>query len=88
MLQHNSDTPTWKANVLIADTLSSAYLQGEPDKELKEEIELMLNSVMRDLPASADKLDQIRKLTEEDSSQQNLKQIVMIGWPESWKEIP
>ena len=74
--------------MFLADTLSRAYIKGEPDKELEEEIDVMVNSVMRDLPASAGKLDQIRKLTDEDSSLQNLKQIVMEGWPESRKKIP
>ena len=39
--------------MFLADTLSRAYIKKEPDKELEEEIDVMVNSVMRDLPASA-----------------------------------
>ena len=67
----------------LADALSRAYITGEPDRDLSQDIEVMVHAVVRDIPATDNKLEEIRMRTEEDRTLQRLKQVVQQGWPET-----
>ena len=71
----------------LADTLSRAYIQGEPDNELGEDIEVMVHTVISDVPASESKMEEIRAATNDDITLQRLKKVVLQGWPESNKSV-
>ena len=74
--------------MFLADTLSRAYVTGEADQELTDDIEVMVGAVIRDIPASPSKLEEIRQATTDDMVLQQLRQVVMHGWPEARKSVP
>ena len=51
--------------------------------ELEEDLEVVVHSLIRDLPVSAIRMEQIRDATIEDPELQRLRQAVMIGWPKN-----
>ena len=71
--------------LLIADTLSRAYLPDEKSTALEEELEV---NVVDSLPISQDKLELIKHETLQDSSLQQLKGVVLSGWPERKHKCP
>ena len=73
----------------IADALSRAYLKAEgPDMDLHEEMEVMVHSLVMNLPISTDKKDQIREEIREDETLQELRRMISCGWPETKKGVP
>ena len=73
----------------IADALSRAYLKAEElDKDLHEEMEVMVHSLVQNLPISADRKEEIREEIREDESLQQLRRMIHSGWPESKKGVP
>ena len=71
--------------LLIADTLSRAYLPNENTSILDEELEVNLVTT---LPISENKLELIKYETRQDFSLQQLKQVVLTGWPTRKHECP
>ena len=71
--------------LLIADTLSRAYLPNENPSILDEELEVNLVTT---LPISENKLELIKYETRQDFSLQQLKQVVLTGWPTRKHECP
>ncbi|XP_014676542.1 PREDICTED: sec1 family domain-containing protein 2-like [Priapulus caudatus] len=71
--------------LLIADTLSRAYL-NEHDDSLYDEL-LDVNTISS-LPMSQAKLEQFQTATRQSASLQALRDIVLNGWPESKNECP
>ena len=67
----------------VADALSRAYIDSEPDRELIDDVEIMVHSVTKNFPASTGRLEQIRSATADDVTLQRLLQVVMNGWPVS-----
>ena len=72
----------------VADALSRAYIDSEPDRELIDDVEIMVHSVTKNFPASTGRLEQIRSATADDVTLQRLLQVVMNGWPESRTAVP
>ena len=72
----------------LADTLSRAYIPGEADAELNEDIEVMVHSVINNVPATPAKLSEIRVATANDDTLQGLQKVIMAGWPERIKSLP
>ena len=73
----------------IADTLSRAPLMStDTDKDLNEDIEVMVHSFVRNLPASEGRLAQIRNLTTEEENMQQVCKLVKGGWPTHLKQTP
>ena len=72
----------------VADALSRAYIDSEPDRELIDDVEIMVHSVTKNFPASKGRLEQIRSATADDVTLQRLLQVVMNGWPESRTAVP
>ena len=71
--------------LLIADTLSRAYLPDEGGNILDEELEVNL---INTLPISENKLELIKYETLQDPPLQQLKQTVITGWPERKYDCP
>ena len=65
----------------LADTLSRAYLPEEPNAEAEDDIEVMVHSVVRDVPLTAMRKEQIRDAAAEDPELRRVRQAVMVGWP-------
>lgn len=74
--------------LMIADTLSRAYLNKDEKDSFDQEIVYHVNTVMRDIPVSDDKMDDIRSATTRDESLQDLARIISTGWPETRQETP
>ena len=66
-------------------SLSRAYLPDEGEKILDEELEVNL---LNTLPISENKLELIKYETLQDPPLQQLKQIVITGWPERKYDCP
>ena len=75
-------------DLFLADTLSRAYVQDHHDKELLDDIEVMVHSVIQEIPASPVKLEEIRRATADCTELQQLRQVVMSGWPVTRKSVP
>ena len=71
--------------LLIADTLSRAYLPDEGGNFLDEELEVNL---INTLPISENKLELVKYETLQDPPLQQLKQTVITGWPERKYDCP
>ena len=73
----------------IADTLSRAAMPyKDTDKDLNDDIEVMINSFVKSLPASEERLAQLRHLTKEDESLQEVNKLIKHGWPKHLKQTP
>ena len=75
-------------DLFLADTLSRAYVQDHHNKELLDDIEVMVHSVIQEIPASPVKLEEIRRATADCTELQQLRQVVMSGWPVTRKSVP
>ena len=71
-------------DLVLADTLSRAYLQNAPAKQ--EEFE-MINAVHL-LPIRPERLDKLKAETKRDSSLQELMRTVLDGWPADKSILP
>ena len=50
----------------LADTLSRAYIEGEPESSLDEEMTRVVHSLVENTTVSAAKLDEIREASDAD----------------------
>ncbi|XP_021368105.1 uncharacterized protein K02A2.6-like [Mizuhopecten yessoensis] len=74
---------------VLADTLSRAYIQKSvTDDNLSEEVERHVMSVLRNIPVSDGKLEEIRQETLKDETLQEVVRIVEEGWPDHRSETP
>lgn len=67
----------------VADTLSRAYVHGEPtevEKDIASDICVMVNTVLFEFPASNKRLDELRAETERDTELCQLKECVSNGF--------
>ena len=74
--------------MVLADTLSRAYIKGNPDIDLEEDLICAVNLVMDNLPVSDPKLKTIHDATENDSTMTKLRNTMKYGWPEKRSETP
>ncbi|CAB3978563.1 retrotransposon-like family member retr-1 [Paramuricea clavata] len=73
--------------LFIADTLSRAYLPEEGEQqELNEDIEVMVHNMVTAIPASPEKMAELKEETANETPQQ-LKQQMVQGWPDRKHEI-
>jgi hypothetical protein len=75
-------------NLLIADTLSRACQAGEVDKELHDDMEVMVHSLVENFPATTTKKQELREATQQDTILAALKRIIVTGWPNSKDQLP
>ena len=66
----------------VADTLSRAYITGDAGCGAPEDMEVLVHSLVENLPATIDKLEQFRRAFAEDQVMQTLKQSIRHGWPQ------
>ena len=71
--------------LLLADTLSRAYLQEANDTLYDELLDVNMVSI---LPMSAQKLEEFQKATKDSPSLTALREIVLKGWPSTKDECP
>ncbi|PIK33923.1 hypothetical protein BSL78_29258 [Apostichopus japonicus] len=73
--------------LLIADTLSRAYLNQTGDDKLCEETEAFVHMLTANLPMTDQKLLEFQNATKEVVCLQNLLKLVQSGWPENRSEV-
>ena len=75
--------------ILLADTLSRAYLDDEPASEdLNEDLICAVNQVLNYLLVSDTKLNMIRQATASDPIMLKLQDTLRCGWPDNRSQIP
>ncbi|XP_063077523.1 uncharacterized protein K02A2.6-like [Engraulis encrasicolus] len=77
--------------LVTADALSRAPIQAPPtpeDKQLEEDVCVSINTIMEHLPASEQRLVQIRAAQDADDVCKRLKCMVQTGWPRNKKALP
>ena len=72
----------------LADTLSRAYVKGEPEVSLDEEMSRVVHSLVENTTVSASKMCEIRDAAQDDPALQQIKRLILDGWPKSIKGIP
>ena len=71
--------------LVIADTLSRAYLTKQPDDSTSFEFEV---NVVASLPISKTKLEQFQSMTQSDSALMQLMKLTLDGWPDHKSQVP
>lgn len=74
------------SEMYIADTLSRAYLplsEMDIDKELSDDVDVMIHTILHDFPASNKRLEQFRHETEQDVDLSKLKEYLANGFSTS-----
>lgn len=71
-------------DLLVTDALSRAPTSSTTiaDNEFRQEVDMFVNLVMKNLPASDKRLLEIMKLQEEDEVCTQIKQYCLKGWPD------
>ena len=73
----------------VADTLSRAYLNEQPtDADLTNDMEVMVHSLIANLPMTQEKLAQMKSATAQDDDLQMLSKIAKDGWPFHRGQLP
>ena len=74
-------------DIPVADTLSlSGACEENPSEAL--DLESYVESIVKEMPVSDGKMEEIRDSTKRDEELQQLLRCVKHGWPESLKETP
>ena len=85
---HFSMNYTSGKDIVVADTLSRAYLTGTSAPEIDpSDITRYVHFVLSSLPISDTKLREIRRETSSDSILQNVKDYVQQGWSLNKKDL-
>ena len=69
----------------LADTLSRAYIEGEPESSLDKEMTRVVHRLVENTTVSAAKIDEIHDASDADLT---LCQVKLDGWPKSIKSVP
>ena len=72
----------------LANTLSRAYIEGEPESSLDEEMTRVVHSLVENTTVSAAKMDEIREASDADLTLCQVKRLILDGWPKSIKSVP
>ena len=72
----------------LADTLSRAYIQGEGNAEMEDELSRVVHNLVLNIPVSANELSEIRQATEQDPTLMKVRSLIMRGWPKFRKSVP
>ncbi|KAK2718380.1 hypothetical protein QYM36_005628 [Artemia franciscana] len=68
------------SDILVPDALSRLHLP-DVDTKMQNDIEVFVHTVMKSLPVSDSKLDEIRRETEKDTQLKAVKELILKGWP-------
>ena len=80
--------PGKSKEMVIADTLSRAYLPNDESNDLEKDLEVQVHMLISNLPISQPKLEEFKTATKEDQVLQSLKDTVLNGWPQTRNEVP
>lgn len=80
--------PGTSKEMIIADTLSRAYLPTEQTGDDKNEIEMQVHMLVSNLPMSDVKRCEFRETTKKDKTLQMVTTTVLNGWPNTKQEVP
>ena len=58
------------------------------DTKMQNDIEVYVHTVMKSLPMSNSKLDEIRRKTEKDTQLKAVKELILKGWPGTRQSCP
>ena len=72
----------------VADTLSRAKIEGDPTCGAAEDIEVMVHSLIGNLPISLEKMDAFRQSTASDETMQQLRHTISREWPKKMSALP
>ena len=75
--------------LVIADALSRAYVstRNPEDKELDDEIDFHVHSIIASFPISKSKFDEFKAATATDKTLQELSKIIRNGWPQLREQV-
>ena len=69
--------------------MSRAYLPAKGEQqELNDDIEVMVHSMVTEIPASPEKIEELKKETAKDEALSQLKKQMIEGWPNHKHEVP
>ena len=71
----------------VSDTLSRAYIPGDPRDGAADDEEIMVHAV-DSLPMTSQKRQEFKDATAKDQTLQRLNQVIFNGWPKSRKAVP
>ena len=72
----------------VADTLSRAYIEGNPTCDAADDIEVMVNSLIGNLPVRIENMDAFRQSTASDDTMQQLRHTISRAWPKKMSLLP
>ena len=72
----------------IADTLSRAYIPDCGSDRMEEELTCAINLVINNIPATDERMQEIKDGTKNDKSLRILKRMILNGWPDIQSQIP
>ena len=75
-------------DIAVADALSRHFLPDTCDDSISQESQLQVHAVVSRLPATDERLEQLRQSTQECEEMKTLKAAIMNGWPETIQECP
>ena len=76
-------------NIPVPDALSRAYLSNESSHEdLQSDMEVLVHSLVKHLPLSAELKSHMQLATLEDHCLQLLQQLSKVGWPSDRRRVP
>ena len=75
-------------DMILADTLSHAYLPDEGDKELENELQCAVHLVISTAPITDVKLKQLKQELTKDESMTTLCSTICNGWPHNISQVP
>ena len=70
----------------LADTLSRAYIEGEPETSLDKEMSNVVHSLVENTTVSAVKMDEIHEASDADLTLCQVKRLILDGWPKTTKK--
>ena len=83
------DVRAREANVAyVADTLSRVHIEGQPSCVAPDDMEVPVHSLVENLPATAAKLEQFRRIITADPVMQRLRRFIKHGWPQRKSAVP
>ena len=72
----------------VADTMSRGFIRGEASCGAPGDMEVLVNILVENLLATADKLEEFRRVIVDDPVMQCLRRFIQHGWPKLKSAIP
>lgn len=73
--------------LIIADTLSRAYIEDKEDGDFDNEIQAQVCLIVAELNVTKEKLQEISNETQRDEELKELKMTILNGWPRNHKKL-